>query len=610
MRSRSSHPNSSKRATPKREHGLPMAVVIAALMANSSMAQSLPKPPDPGAINKSLREQTEGDRNADRNIDVFESAGGIGSTDGASNRLTADALGATLTVNGFRVQGATLIPPDEIQAALAPLSGKALTFPDLIRQVQAVTQLYTRRGLIAQTVIPEQDVVDGLVQLRVLEGRLGALRIDRTPGALIPDEQVRAVVESSQKAGEPIQVQRLERSMLLLNDLSGITARAVLQPGTQPETTDLVVRLGAGPAIAASVDYDNGGTRSVGEQRATANVKFNNVDGRGGRLALIGTAMFVDHRVNSYANLAYQTPLSSDGWLLQAGGSYLAYRLGEQFAALSVRGRSSTIYGGLQYALSRASAGNMYLIARAEHRRAFASATDQCIPITDKQVNALLVGVAGDRISGFADAQQTYQFTATHGDVIFGPGARFGLVDACGVQEVQVDPSGTAGRYTKLNANFSHQQQIGERWSFAMSAQAQLAFDNLDGSEQMTLGGPYAVRAYPVGEAGGDSGALVNLELRYRLQERVVLTGFADVGRVRRIQRPEELGASAALQGRNEVDLAGAGLALTYAQPSRFSLSASMAWRVGRNPLRNALGLDSDSRKRSPRVWLAATVYF
>ena len=50
----------------------------------------------------------------------------------------------------------------------------------------------------------------------------------------------------------------------------------------------------------------------------------------------------------------------------------------------------------------------------------------------------------------------------------------------------------------------------------------QLAFDNLDSSEKMELGGAYGVRAYPEGEAFGDEGYIATAEARLMLDS---LTG-------------------------------------------------------------------------------------
>lgn len=68
---------------------------------------------------------------------------------------------------------------------------------------------------------------------------------------------------------------------------------------------------------------------------------------------------------------------------------------------------------------------------------------------------------------------------------------------------------------------------------FYVFAHGQLANRNLDSSEQFYLGGADAVRAYPQGEAGGDSGYQATAELRYQTPVKgMSMTLFADVGEV------------------------------------------------------------------------------
>ena len=64
----------------------------------------------------------------------------------------------------------------------------------------------------------------------------------------------------------------------------------------------------------------------------------------------------------------------------------------------------------------------------------------------------------------------------------------------------------TAGHFGKWNLNLTRLQHIDDRLSLYLSYSRQWATKNLDSSEKFSLGGPYGVRAYPVGEASGDDG--------------------------------------------------------------------------------------------------------
>src|SRR6185503_13767388 len=126
-------------------------------------------------------------------------------------------------------------------------------------------------------------------------------------------------------------------------------------------------------------------------------------------------------------------------------------------------------------------------------------------------------------------------------------------------------------------------QNVSDNFSLYGSINGQFASKNLDISEKMGLGGPYAVRAYPVGEAYGDEGYFVNLEARLRLPKfsqsmpgQVHLVGFVDAGRVK-INRDPWPGAGAP----NHRSLGATGLGLTWADANNFALSAYYAVKLG-----------------------------
>ena len=82
-----------------------------------------------------------------------------------------------------------------------------------------------------------------------------------------------------------------------------------------------------------------------------------------------------------------------------------------------------------------------------------------------------------------------------------------------GSQAVDQGPGGlrTAGQFGKLNLEAQHMRFWRNGLSLLASFQGQLASKNLVSAEKMSLGGPAGVRGYPVGEAVGDSGALLGL---------------------------------------------------------------------------------------------------
>jgi hemolysin activation/secretion protein len=146
-------------------------------------------------------------------------------------------------------------------------------------------------------------------------------------------------------------------------------------------------------------------------------------------------------------------------------------------------------------------------------------------------------------------------------------------------------------------------QNVTDSFSLYGSINGQYAFKNLDISEKMELGGMYAVRAYPEGEAFGDEGYVLTLEARQqlprfieRLPGQVQLIGFVDTGTVK-------VNHNTWTSEDNSRTLSGAGVGLTWMEYNNFTLRAYYALKLG--------GEDATSAPdRSGRFWIQVVKYF
>ncbi len=90
-----------------------------------------------------------------------------------------------------------------------------------------------------------------------------------------------------------------------------------------------------------------------------------------------------------------------------------------------------------------------------------------------------------------------------------------------------------AGSFTKFVFTITHTHVVAEATQLYLSLNGQVTSRNLDSSEQLSLGGPYAVRAYATDEVPVNEGYVATVELRRTLKQSLVpvlvtLTGFID----------------------------------------------------------------------------------
>ncbi|MBF0379324.1 MAG: hypothetical protein HQK72_17855 [Desulfamplus sp.] len=141
-------------------------------------------------------------------------------------------------------------------------------------------------------------------------------------------------------------------------------------------------------------------------------------------------------------------------------------------------------------------------------------------------------------------------------------------------------------------------------WGFA---RGQHALGNLDSSEQCSLGGATAVRAFAQGETSGDSCDLFTLEVRYlpsaswlgSSARELSVNFFYDQGRVSFRNDP----SARPVDFENHAELAGYGIALAWDQQNAFTFNLSLGWELA--GIRR-----SDPKPQSPRIFASYVYYF
>ncbi len=134
---------------------------------------------------------------------------------------------------------------------------------------------------------------------------------------------------------------------------------------------------------------------------------------------------------------------------------------------------------------------------------------------------------------------------------------------------------------------------------------------NLDTSEQVSLGGPMGLRGYPVNEAAGDEGFIWQSELHYQppLLTGVSLFALYDAGFIQ--QHHQTWSGWQPVAGQpNDYGLQDAGLGASWTPNDRLILKATVAAPLGGNPGLSATGLTSDGHHNRAQYFLSLTGLF
>ena len=511
----------------------------------------------------------------------------------ASAAAPVDIAEGSLEVRSYRFSGdLTGLPEAQMKAMLANDSGKVMTLKEL-HGVAAKIERYLlteRRRIVAKAWVPLQDVQHGVVEIRILQGAAGQLRLDPTFLAGAAREGALASARGVLPAGAPIERERVEEAVYRVSDYLGMPARAVLVPAARLGEYDVVFEIEQGQRVAISAGVDNTGNRYTSEWHDTLNLRVANLSGRADQLAVAAQLLTPNQR-NLHLN--YQLPVGRD-WRLGATAQASRYRLCCVFAPLDASGSTRTFAVNASRAVQRARAHNLYLSAELLQRRL--SNRQLGVMTSEHKVSELTLGSRADWIDGDVLSAGWLNLSLGYTDV--GAAGIDALLDAASAR--------LHGRFAKLAFGYSRTQPLGKDGDLVLKLSGQGASKNLDSSETFLLGGLGGVRAYPAGETAGDQSAIAQIEYHRRLRDGLRAFAFYDHGWIELHRNPW-----AGFTGRNQVRLKGAGAGIVWNPGPRVELSLIGAAKVGRNPLADPVtGNDSDGRARRYRLWSFATVRF
>jgi hemolysin activation/secretion protein len=400
-------------------------------------------------------------------------------------------------LNKIIFKGNTVYSDVELRMIFQPSLGHTISLADLERLVEEVTKKYRSEGyVISRVILPPQVIKNGVVTIQVIEGFISEVKVQGDPGNA---KQLFLRYGQEIKKRRPLQISYLERDMLLMNDLPGMTVKSIITPSKNvPGSADLTIVVERKRA-GASVSYDNYGTRYIGPQQI-------NVSG-----SLYSLLMPGDSNTLHYATVPRNTelnfiefnhtnPIGINGIRFTVGGDYVETHPLFILAPLNVRSRSNFLFTDLSYPLLRSRTRNMYVHTALNYQNI--TSTILATPFYADRTRSLVLGGNfdfTDRLKGMNNIAVDIE----HGFKILGA-------------EKHVNQSRPLGvpNFTKGTLNASRIQWITEKFSLMGGIYGQYSCNPLLASEQYSFGGPDYGRGYDPSQIVGDDGLAGKLELR------------------------------------------------------------------------------------------------
>ncbi len=407
-----------------------------------------------------------------------------------------------MNIQEYRVEGNTLLDKTRLERIVYSFLGPDKTIKDIEQARAELEAEYRNAGYPTVLVdIPEQNVVDGIVRLRVTEGRVDRLKITGSRYYLL--SQIRNQAPALRRGNIP-QLSDVKEQMAILNQQSpDRSITPIMRPGREPGTLEVELKVKDKLPLHGSLEVNGRNTESTTRTRAVGTLRYDNLW----------------QRFHSISFQYQSSPEKKDEVKVMAATYVFPLQnSGTRIALYGVRSDSDT-------EISSAGALNVVGIGKIIGARVV-------MPLEGNQdyFHSLTYGFdykdfkEGLNLVG-ADTLNTpityYPFTfrydrtrrSKRSITSYGIGTTFGLRGLNDQVEFDDKRIYSKANFIYLDGDIEHRFAIKAGFQGQVSVSVQYTDSPLISNEQFTAGGAESVRGYYESQALGDNAVLASFEL-------------------------------------------------------------------------------------------------
>lgn len=190
-------------------------------------------------------------------------------------------------VNRFQFEGNTVFPDDKLALITAAFEKREITAEELQEAAQKITGYYVARGYVSSgAFIPDQEVKEGNITIRIIEGKLSGTDI-------INDTWLREgyvlsrLARATDSGKSPLNISRIQEHLKLLKDDPRIeNINASLKSGMERGEAFLEVEVIEARPYNIGLIFNNYNSPSIGAYRGELHLSHMNLTGWGDSLNL------------------------------------------------------------------------------------------------------------------------------------------------------------------------------------------------------------------------------------------------------------------------------------------------------------------------------------
>jgi hemolysin activation/secretion protein len=407
----------------------------------------------------------------------------------------------TLDIGEYRVEGAHQLSAAQVEVAVYPFLGPGRVLEDVERARAALQKAYSDRGYPSVVVsIPVQTVRDGVVTLKVTEGKVGRLRV-RGARWFSPNDIKRRAPSVAE--GKVPNLDEIVRDIVALNQLPDCRVTPALRAGSAPGTVDVDLNVQDTLPLHASLELNNRYSPSTTQLRLNGSIRYDNLWQLGHSLGFSFQVAPRRPRDGKVFSASYLARLPAVPWLSFAANGLVQDSDVSTLGEIAVSGRGRVFGARALFTLPSAGALSHSVAAGLDYKR------------------------FQERISLGKDTLSSpityWPATAQYGATWSGDSAQMQLT-ASAVLDLRSASSGpeqfdakrydARGSFIYWRGELTRTDDLPLGVQLFAKLQGQYSADPLIGPEQLTAGGAESVRGYLEVQGTGDYGALGTLEVR------------------------------------------------------------------------------------------------
>lgn len=416
-----------------------------------------------------------------------------------SDNVKTDVNNKKIFIKDFNFKNNIAVSSDELKQSLKTFANKELNYNQIQEVLAVVTKVYRDKGyFVTRAYLEKQDLIknDNVLNITIIEGKYSEIKLNNN--SLVNNDTLQSILDNV-KSNDIINVEDIQRALLLINDRAGVkVTSSSLEAGKEAGSSNLVVDTIATPKVNGYVVADNYGSRFTGYNRIQALANVNSLSSVGDKLTISGLVSNGADLKNG--KLAYELPLMSNGLKADFAYSRTNYNLVKEYKALDADGNSNIYEVGVSYPIVLKTDETLWTKIKYYHKGFNDYMSNS--KYEDKTINSVVASL---------DYEKNYFLGNFPSRLISNVNLTTGHLSNTSNED--------DGNYNKIDAYLSNEIAFSEIISLnsTLSAQKVLGHKNLDGSEDLSLGGAYGVRLYPDSEQSAENGYILNLELLSKL---------------------------------------------------------------------------------------------